>query len=114
MRLRRQILLLAGAGLLLFGLCAVAGPRFARLAHIRHPKTGAALLVPGQDGDATLLHNGWHIRPAGRPIATGDMLLGGAVSPDGKTFAIANAGFSPHALHLVVLATERETATLPI
>jgi YVTN family beta-propeller protein len=85
-----------------------------RRAHTTHPNTGAPLTVPGQDGDTTLLFNGWRIRPAGRSLPTGDMLLGGAISPDGKTLAIANCGWNTHALHIVDIETEKEVANLPV
>lgn len=80
----------------------------------RHPRTGAPLRIPGRDGQATVLHNGWRITPAGRSIATGDMLLGGAISPDGRTLAVVNSGYRAHALHLVDLKTEKEYARVPI
>lgn len=86
----------------------------ARFGNAVHPVTAQPILVPGKDGDSTVLHNGWRIQPVGHAVATGDMLLGGAVSPDGKSFAIANAGYGAHALHLFDLATEKETATVPL
>ena len=80
----------------------------------RHPRTGRPLIVPGRDGSATVLHNGWRITPVGRQIETGDMLLGGAISPDGRTLAVVNSGYRANALHLVDLKTEREYARIPI
>lgn len=113
MRRRQRGVFLAAAGALAVGtFYAAAGLR--RLNAIRHPRTGVSILIPGKDGDVTMLHNGWRIRPAGRHIATGDMLIGGAVSPDGKVFAIANAGYAGHALHLVDVTTETELANLPL
>ncbi len=112
----RRPRLAAGTALMVVPLlacfCAVAGPRL--LNSIRHPRSGTAILVPRKDGDTTLLHNGWKIRPAGRHISTGDMLLGGCISPDGSVFAIVNAGFGSHALHLIDMTTEKEIATLPL
>jgi YVTN family beta-propeller protein len=91
---------------------ATAGVR--TLNSAQHPKSGIAILVPGKDGDVTMLHNGWRIRPAGRQLATGDMLVGGAFSPDGKIYAIANAGYGSHGLHLIDVATEKEIASIPL
>lgn len=104
-----------GTGIIAVGLGAAA--RLPKLldAHIIHPHTGQPLTVPGKDNDATLLFNGWKITPAGRStIPTGDMLLGGAISPDGKLLAICNAGYARHALHIVDIATEKEAANIPI
>jgi YVTN family beta-propeller protein len=112
MRLSHCLLIgLAAAGGLLSLNTANASEKHARPAA---RKAGKAALVPGYADGATLLFNGWRIRPAGRHHYVGDMLLGGALSPDGKTLAIANAGFGPHALHLFDIATEREIATLPL
>jgi YVTN family beta-propeller protein len=87
----------------------------ARTGHTVHPKSGASIVTPGADGEGTRLHNGWRITPAGRKtIGTGDMLLGGAVSPDGKLLAISNSGFGAHALHVIDLTTETEIANLPV
>lgn len=96
--------------------CTVAGvSSLAQTGHTLHPRSGAPIVVPGADGNGVRLHNGWRITPAGRKsLSTGDMLLGGAVSPDGKLLAITNSGFGAHALHVIDLATEQEVATLPI
>src|SRR5687768_17877757 len=84
--------------------------KYVRSARAIHPKSGEAIMLPGQDGKTTLLFNGWRISPAGRHIQTGDMPLGGAISPDGTTLAITNSGYNAHALHLIDLATEKEIA----
>lgn len=114
MRLRLTTLGLAGASIVALGLGAAARRPLLRPAHTTHPVTGQALTVPGKDGSATLLFNGWKITPAGRHISTGDFLLGGAISPDGTTLAICNAGYDKHALHIVDLATEKEVTNLPV
>jgi YVTN family beta-propeller protein len=114
MRSRLTTLGIAGASVIALGLGAAARRPLLRLAHITHPVTGQALTVPGKDGSATLLFNGWKITPAGRHIPTGDFLLGGAISPDGKTLAICNAGYDKHTLHIVDIATEKEIAKLPV
>ncbi len=80
----------------------------------KHPVSGKPLQTPGRDGAVTVLHSGWRITPAGRHIVTGDMLLGGAVSPDGRTLAIVNSGYNANALHLVDLKTEKEFARVQL
>ncbi len=70
-------------------------------------------MIPGQTDAGTVLFNGWRISPAGRLQHTGDMLEGGAISPDGATLAIANCGYTAHHLNIVDLKTETIVATLP-
>src|SRR5215831_9858824 len=96
--------------------CTVAGvSSLARTGHALHPRTGLPIVTPGADGEGTRLFNGWRITPVGnKQIQTGDMLLGGAVSPDGKLLAISNSGFNAHAVHVIDLATEQEVANLPV
>ena len=77
----------------------------------KHPVTGKDITVPGQNGSNALLVSGWKTTPAGRQLASGDMILSGQVSPDGKLFAFTNTGYTHHALHIVDLATEKEIAT---
>ncbi len=110
----KRMTVIVGTGLLVAGLSATAIAPYLRPSHILHPKSSLPIVVPGKDGDTTLLFNGWKISPAGRPIPTNDFLLGGAFSPDGKTFAIANCGYNPHAIHLIDVATEKETAYLGV
>ena len=78
---------------------------------IKHPVSGQELIVPGQNGPNAMLVNGWKTTPAGRQLASGDMILSGQVSPDGTLFAFTNTGYTHHALHLVDLASEKEIAT---
>ncbi len=114
MQATKRTTALAGAALLAAGLGAMAVAPTLRPSHLIHPKTSLPIVVPGKDGDATLLFNGWKISPAGRPLTTNDFLLGGAFSPDGKTLAIANCGYNPHAIHLIDVATEKEVANLGV
>ena len=78
---------------------------------IKHPVSGQEMTVPGRNGPNALLVNGWKTTPAGRQLASGDMILSGQVSPDGKLFAFTNTGYTHHALHVVDLTTEKEIAT---
>ncbi len=87
---------------------------FSRSSRIQHPRSGKTIFVPGKDEESTLLHSGWRITPAGRLIPTGDMLLGGAFSPDGKTLAIANCGWGSHQLQLLDVETEKIIAKKPL
>src|SRR5690242_20455649 len=43
------------------------------VSRMKHPFTGQEVLVPGRDGDAVLLPDGWRITPAGRHLTAGDM-----------------------------------------
>ena len=67
--------------------------------------------LPGKTNDKTgsiRLHNGWRITPVGTVSEKiGDTLLGCALSPDGKTLAIANAGAQAHFVHLFDTATSK-------
>jgi YVTN family beta-propeller protein len=69
---------------------------------------------PGPNGNGVRLHNGWKITPVGRHERTGDMLLGCALSPDGKTLAMTNAGAAAHHLHLIDTATGKIRQSLPL
>src|SRR2546423_14683524 len=110
----RQKAFVGVAAVLLVGAGAAGVGKYVRSSRILHPKSGEPITLPGQDGKTTLLFNGWRISPAGRHIETGDMLLGGAISPDGKTLAITNSGYNANELHLIDLATEKETFKLPL
>lgn len=81
---------------------------------MKHPASGQSITVPGHSGPNALLVSGWKTTPAGRQLASGDMILSGQVSPDGKLFAFTNTGYTRHQLHVVDLATEKEIATFPM
>ncbi len=81
---------------------------------IKHPVSGREVTVPGQNGPNALLVSGWKTTPAGRQLLSGDMILSGQVSPDGKLFAFTNTGYTHHGLHIVDLATEKEIASFPM
>src|SRR5437762_13594316 len=108
----RRKAMLGIAAALLVGAGAAGVGKYVRGSRILHPKSGEPITLPGQDGKTTLLFNGWRISPAGRHIDTGDMLLGGAISPDGKTLAITNSGYNAHELNLIDLATDKEPIKL--
>src|SRR5262249_5392670 len=104
-RMKRLALILA-----IFALTGSAWSAFEAF-RMKHPATGQEVVVPGQNGPNALLVSGWQTTPAGRQLPSGDMILSGQVSPDGKLFAFTNTGYTHHALHIVDLATEKETAT---
>ena len=81
---------------------------------MKHPASGQMITVPGHLGPNAMLVSGWKTTPAGRQLASGDMILSGAVSPDGKLFAFTNTGYTRHQVHIVDLATEKEVATFPV
>src|SRR5262245_30409308 len=82
--------------------------------HVKHPVSGREITVPGQNGPNAMLVSGWKTTPAGRQLPSGDMILSGQVSPDGKLLAFTNTGYTQHALHIVDLSTEKEIATFPM
>src|SRR6476646_6447035 len=88
--------------------------RAAESYRVKQPVSGRDISVPGSEGSNTLLVSGWKTTPAGRQLASGDMILSGRVSPDGKLFAFTNTGYTHHALHIVDLATEKEIVTFPL
>src|SRR5439155_24262359 len=69
---------------------------------------------PGREGETIRLHSGWKITPAGTHETTGDMLLGCALSPDGRTLAMTNVGYAEHRLHLVDTAAGKIRQSLPL
>ena len=116
--MKQQNLIKAGAalatGVLCIGFFAQASNVFVRKAKRVHPVSGLTILTPGADQNATLLFNGWKISPVGHQIPTGDMLLGGSLSPDGKLFAVCNSGWSSHALHIFDIEKETEIANISL
>src|SRR5215831_4987906 len=102
---------IAGAILFLVGAGAFTAVQRSRM---KHPHSGAEITIPGHDGAGVLLPDGWRVTPAGRQLETGDMILSAAVSPDGKTLAFTNTGYTRHQFHIVDLANEKEVATFQL
>src|SRR5215469_6978079 len=111
-RVRWSMKRLAIAGAILFLVGAGAFTAIQR-SRMKHPHSGAEITIPGRDGGGVLLPDGWRVTPAGRLLEAGDMILSAAVSPDGKTLAFTNSGYTRHQLHVVDLASEKEIATFP-
>src|ERR1051325_8142941 len=61
---------------------------------VKHPVSGRQITVPGHIGVNAMLPSGWGTTPAGRHLRSGDMILSGQVSPDGKLFAFTNTGYT--------------------
>src|SRR5262245_54384759 len=81
---------------------------------MKHPASGHSILVPSHNGANALLISGWKTTPAGRHITSGDMILSGEISPDGRLFAFTNTGYTGHYMHIVDLGSEKEIATFPV
>ncbi len=94
--------------------CAGAAWTAAERFRMKHPASGQDITIPGQSGADAMLVSGWKTTPAGRHLPSGDMILSGQVSPDGKLFAFTNTGYTRHGLHIVDLATEKEIANFPL
>src|SRR6478735_5545394 len=77
-----------------------------------------AVVAVGQEtarkpGD-NLLFNGWGVTPAGEHVTVGDLPLKMLVAPDRKRLVAVNAGYGPHGLTLIDIATRKVTQILPI
>src|SRR5258706_8661671 len=70
--------------------------------------------VPGREGNAVLLPNGWRIAPAGRHLTVGDLPLAVAESPDGGTRVITKNGYDKPSLTVVDLRRLTVPATVPM
>lgn len=108
--MKRLILTILATALIVFAATQAADRYF----KMKHRATGERITVAGRTGVNATLPSGWTTTPAGRQLASGDMILSGQVSPDGKLFAFTNTGYTRHQLHLVDLATEKEIATFPV
>src|SRR5438309_778226 len=71
-------------------ICGAAAWTAAQQYRMKHRTTGEMINVPGHNGANALLVSGWKTTPAGRQLASGDMILSGAVSPDGKLIYAIN------------------------
>ena len=105
----RPVSPLFGAGLVLaFGALAACAAKIAAPL-VLHPGP-----VEGQP-NTVRLHNGWKITPVGQSeMASGDMLIGSALSPDKKTLAVTSAGFGVHAVHIIDCDSGKITQVLRI
>jgi len=68
---------------------------------------------PDGNGTGTRLPNGWHITPAGTPIALpGDLPLKMMFSPDGKSLLALTGGYHDHGVSIIDPATNKVTQSV--
>jgi len=68
---------------------------------------------PDGNGTGTRLPNGWHITPAGAPIALpGDLPLKMAFSPDGRSLLVVTGGYHDHGVSVIDPATNKVTQSV--
>ncbi len=103
MRTRSRTLLRgagAGAALSLLGTATALGA------------SAPGTVGPRSDGTA-IAPTGHHITPVGRQTELGDLPLGQALSPDGRTLLVSNDGQGTQSLQMVDVASGRVAQTLP-
>lgn len=70
---------------------------------------------PGRlDNQTVLLPNHYKITPAGKQIPVGDLPLNMALSPDGKTLAVTNNGYSEQFISIIDVEKQEQVQTLPV
>ena len=68
---------------------------------------------PDGNGTGTRLPNGWHVTPAGTPIALpGDLPLKMLFSPDGKSLLALTGGYHDHGVSVIDPATNKVTQSV--
>lgn len=76
---------------------------------------GGARVQPGPQTDGRiLLPNGWTISPAGPQIPLGTLPMSIVLTKDGATAFVLNGGFLPPSISVIDVATQRETARVPV
>ena len=75
------------------------------------PRQPAALVLPGPLADGSnLLHSGWKLTPAGKPIRiSGDMPVRMLWADGGKHLLVATSGFTDQGVHVIDVAAGKET-----
>jgi DNA-binding beta-propeller fold protein YncE len=74
-----------------------------------------ARILPGLQADgATLLHNQWPIRPAGKQVELGDFPVNLAIDPSGRFAAVLHASRATHEIRVVDLASGQALPPVPI
>lgn len=64
-------------------------------------------IVPGKNGDKTLLPNGWSLSPAGNSLQLGDLPLNIVLSSSKKYLAVTNNGQSTQSIQLIDVEKEQ-------
>ena len=100
-------------------LALTAGLAGFSLTHTMHSsQAGKSVVLPDLldgNGSGTRLPNGWHITPAGTPIALpGDLPLKMAFSPDGKSLLVVTGGYHDHGVSVIDCAANTITQTVPL
>jgi YVTN family beta-propeller protein len=80
-----------------FFLCLIAGLTAITVRETLKANSAPRTDTPHSKDGATLLHNGWVIKPVGRPISIGDMPVAIMIAND--YCLVATAGFDPHQVH---------------
>ena len=94
------------------GLCALSAPLYSAYFAPLQEKPGE---IKTGAGKTILLHNGWKITPAGsRHVEMGDLLMGGALSPNGRWLAFVNGGGAAHQVHLADTTTGTVVPSVPV
>ena len=71
--------------------------------------------LPDGNGTGTRLPNGWHVTPAGTPIALpGDLPLKMQFSPDGKSLLVLTGGYHDHGVSVIDPAANRVTQSVDL
>ncbi|MFO0876348.1 MAG: alkaline phosphatase family protein [Gemmataceae bacterium] len=103
-------------------LVAACGSLAVALREVRRDEAPAApasprRVLPGvQPAGEVLLPNQWSLRPAGKQLELGDFPVNLAVHPGGGYLAVLHAGYGPHEVVLIDLASgkERITCRVPV
>ena len=113
-RMNLRIPRLAALSLTLGFSAALAGfglSHSVRTAHAAKPVTLPDL--PDGGGTGTRLPNGWHITPAGTPVALpGDLPLKMIFSPDGKYLLVSTGGYHDHGVSVIDPAALKVTQSV--
>jgi len=71
--------------------------------------------LPDGNGTGTRLPNGWHVTPAGTPIALpGDLPLKMQFSPDGRSLLVLTGGYHDHGVSVIDPAANRVTQSVDL
>lgn len=72
------------------------------------------MLLAAVHAQATVLPNGWTVRPAGALTSLGDLPLHMAFDNSGKWIAVTNAGYAPPTVSIIEAASGRVVDTQPL
>src|SRR5438105_1302950 len=72
----------------------------------RSPKIPSRNLLPPNGG--FLLNSGWMIKPAGDQVPVDTLPISAALSNNGKSLLVLNAGYNPPSVSVVDVGTKKE------